>query len=187
MTSIIPFFGATSATAGLTEAQRNAILRSIRAGNDAATIIAAKRGTAYARVENDVITSVVNAFAPLQAASGLVNASQYNANAKARAQVSSELGLTKKLYNLDRLRVGLSNPSAYLQEKQLDIARIEQELWTIYQQERANALNRGRSLEEAEAAAKSVANQMKSAKMSIHEKDYPTEITKKVTEKLKGQ
>jgi hypothetical protein len=101
-----------------------------------------------------------------------------------QTEFSSEMGYSKRIYELDRLRQGLQNPAAYLASKQIDLDRISREVFNVYRKERDLLLRRGVPQPDAERRAKDISRQLKAAKEKQHDIDFPTDVTKQAISKM---
>lgn len=101
--------------------------------------------------------------------------------------VGRELGISKQIVKNNNVLQGLANPGGYLMRKNLAMKKISDDCAIVYRQVYVKFINSGYSLEEARKSAMKAAEDKKESEMKQHEIDFPTDISKQVTNKLKNQ
>ena len=93
-------------------------------------------------------------------------------------------GLGKEILRNDRIATGLADPAKYFEEKNKDLENMAVRLKDVFAGEYERLLLTGISRDKAQKKATEFMEQQKARELSIHNKNFPTEINNKVIEKL---
>lgn len=95
-----------------------------------------------------------------------------------------EVGLAEEINKNNRVLFGLANPRDYLNNKNLDLARIGRVIGENYRANYTNYINQGMSYEDAKRDALKDARSLKETMMRKHDNDWPDSIVKKSLDNL---
>lgn len=99
--------------------------------------------------------------------------------------VPRETGILKTIDLQNQIADSLSNPAAYLLEKNKDLEKIGKELANVYKKAFGKVYNKGKTLEEAKKYALNYTKTFEKIKLEKHAQDFPPELVQDAVDKLR--
>ena len=102
-----------------------------------------------------------------------------------RDYIAREFGIFRKIFNIERSKNALLNPTKFFTEKQNDLADINNRVAKRFKEIYADSIKRGMKNSEAESSALKGAKSVFDQDMAEHRDKFPKEISKTLYEKFK--
>jgi ribulose bisphosphate carboxylase small subunit len=97
--------------------------------------------------------------------------------------IARELGIYRKIFNIERTKNALLNPTRFFTEKQNDYVRINNLAAKRFRDTYKLLIERGLKNSEAESGALKAAKEVYTNEMVIHKEQFPKDVTKTIIEK----
>jgi len=102
-----------------------------------------------------------------------------------RDYIAREFGIFKRIFNIERSKNALLNPTRFFTEKQNDLVDINFRVAQRFKEIYADSIKRGMKNSEAESSALKGAKSVFDQDMAEHRDKFPKEISKTLYEKFK--